>query len=347
MNDLLVFAGHNTLVALVFALFVYGLTRRQRNPPLSHVLWILVLLKLVAPPVMCFDWSALRQSGSTAMRGQITADTVRTARPQTVNPSRPVDWPPARTTTLASATNVTEFDFPASVHLIWNRGRVILLWFWLGGAGLCALVAATRIVRFERLLQDKLPVSERLQRIAHEVADKLGVRRVPAVRCVECALVPLIWCAGRRATIVLPLRLMRQVDDQSSALILAHELAHLRRRDHWVRGLELIVLTVYWWNPLVWLILRQIHQAEDLCCDGWVRSVFPEFTKRYAEVVLKTAESLNARQVGAQWLPASPFLQSLSLKIRNCKPHLSAFHERYVPPKLFAERIGQQCGLRE
>ena len=47
MNNLFVFAAHNTVVAFVFALFVYGLTRVWRNPPVAHVLWVLVLLKLV------------------------------------------------------------------------------------------------------------------------------------------------------------------------------------------------------------------------------------------------------------------------------------------------------------
>ena len=40
MNNLFVFAAHNTVVALVFALFVYGLTRVWRNPPVAHVLWL-------------------------------------------------------------------------------------------------------------------------------------------------------------------------------------------------------------------------------------------------------------------------------------------------------------------
>ena len=98
-------------------------------------------------------------------------------------------------------------------------------------------------------------------------------------------------------------------------MILAHELAHLRRRDHWVRAVELIVSTIYWWNPLVWVIRRQIHQAEDLCCDAWVRWAFPDCTKRYAEVVLKTAESLNASQVSTaaaagQSVSAFPFTES-------------------------------------
>ena len=316
MNDVFVFAGHNTLVAIVLALFVYGLTRDRRNPPLSHVLWLLVLVKLVTPPVLCFEWPALRLPGPTAAPGQIIADLgqIESARADT-HPFF-ADRPLVRTTVQSSAVSLSERDFGTSVHFFWNRGRLVLLWFWLGGSGLCALVAVTRISLFERHLQGTLPASERLQRLALQVAGKLGVGRVPCVRYVDCALVPFLWCAGRRATIVLPLRLMRQLDDQSSELILAHELAHLRRRDHWVRALELIVLTVYWWNPLAWLIRRQIHQAEDLCCDAWVRSVFPGRTKRYAEVVLKTAESLNARQVRVRWLPASPFLQSLSLKAR-------------------------------
>ncbi len=48
MGDLLVLAAHNTAVALVMALFVYALARVWRNPPVIHLLWLVVLLKLVA-----------------------------------------------------------------------------------------------------------------------------------------------------------------------------------------------------------------------------------------------------------------------------------------------------------
>jgi len=128
--------------------------------------------------------------------------------------------------------------------------------------------------------------------------------------------VPLLWWAGGRPTIVLPTKLFQQLDDTEAALILAHELAHLRRRDHWVRAIEMVVSIAYWWNPLAWAIRRQIHQAEDLCCDAWVRWAFPDCTKRYAEVLLKTAELLNVSGVGPRLIPASPFLNSHSLKAR-------------------------------
>jgi len=50
VNALLLLAAQNTLVALLLAFLVYGLTRVWRIPPLAHLLWLLVLLKLVAPP---------------------------------------------------------------------------------------------------------------------------------------------------------------------------------------------------------------------------------------------------------------------------------------------------------
>jgi beta-lactamase regulating signal transducer with metallopeptidase domain len=265
---------------------------------------------------MSVDWSAFLPSGSTLARSRVIADVPRIEEKNAVITPRFVDLPTARASAPATVKKVMEDDSAASIQLFWHLARPFLLWCWLGGAALCALVATMRIVRFERLLRDTLPAPERLQRLAFEIAGKLGVRRVPDIRFVDCAEVPLLWCAARRPKIVLPMRLLRQLDDQQAAMILAHELAHLRRRNHWVRAVELIVSSVYWWNPLVWMVRRKLHQAEDLCCDAWVRWAFPGCTRRYAEVVLKTAESLSASRVGARLLPASQFLNSFSLKAR-------------------------------
>ena len=315
MNDVFLFAAHNTVVAFLFALFVYGLTRVWRNPPVAHVLWLLVLLKLVAPPVLPIGWSPLPRLDSVLGPDQSFTDAPRMEGQGAEGRAGLANRSTARATGHASVSSVKNRDRAAIVRAIWSGARPVLLWIWLGGAGLCAMVATIRIVRFERLLRDTLPASERLQRLACDVAGKLGVRRMPALRYVDGAEVPMLWWAGH-PTIVLPMPLVRQLDDEQTAMVLAHELAHLRRRDHWVRAAELIVSTVYWWNPLVWVIRRQIHQAEDLCCDAWVRWAFPDRTKHYAEVVVKTAESLSASQVGARLLPASYFLHSMSLKAR-------------------------------
>ena len=324
MNVLLFFAAHNALAALALALIVYPATRAWRNPPAAHLLWLVVLLRLIVPPVIEVDWPAGRLPAAPPAPSQtaIIVDMAPSerqkaeARPTVIE--RTAAGRPATASAVAAvpASSQRQPSFAETVGPFWRQAQPGLLWFWGVGAVFCALLAATRIVHFERRLRDTLPAPNCLQRLVARIAARLGLGRAPDVRCAECVEVPLVWWAGGRPTIVLPIGLCRRLDDQRLALILAHEIAHLRRRDHWVRIIELIVSVVYWWNPLVRLIRRELHQAEDLACDAWVRWAFPDYTKCYAETVLETAESLSASQLGAQLFPASPLLRSLPLKVR-------------------------------
>jgi hypothetical protein len=94
--------------------------------------------------------------------------------------------------------------------------------------------------------------------------------------------------------------------------ILAHELAHLRRRDHWVRRLELLVLALYWWHPAVWWARRELHEAEELCCDAWVVATLPGLAEAYAGALVETASFLSrtrcALPVGASGIGQTPSL---------------------------------------
>jgi beta-lactamase regulating signal transducer with metallopeptidase domain len=336
VNGFLLLAAQNTLIALVLACCVYGLTRVWRIPPLAHLLWLLVLVKLVAPPVMPVNLARLVPQRAAAHQEPVTdvlpAEPPRARLSFEAMPEAPVVAQATRpvsksalphTAAMPERPEETEHSTGAAGGFAWatqqttlDLASVLLCYSWLAGTVLCALIAATRIVRFERNLKGTLAAPKRLTNLAHEIARKLNLRHLPDVRLSEDVEVPLLWWAGRQPTIVLPQRLLQHLVDDETALILAHELAHLRRRDHWVRAIETLVSVVYWWNPLVWAVRGQIHRAEDVCCDAWVRWAFPESTKRYAEVVLKTAELINCPGVGPRLLPASPFLGSDSLKAR-------------------------------
>src|SRR5262249_8499358 len=145
-----------------------------------------------------------------------------------------------------------------------------------------------RIIRFDRMIRGALAAPQRWQALVAELAGKLGVRRVPDLRLIDGG-VPMVWWVGHRPIIAFPAGLMGELDDQQSSMVLAHELTHLRRRDHWVRGAELVISVLYWWNPMVGWVRRQLHEAEDLCCDAWVEWAFPDRKKEYAEVLFKAA----------------------------------------------------------
>ena len=92
-----------------------------------------------------------------------------------------------------------------------------------------------------------------------------------------------------RPTILLPEDL--PVGDAQFQLVLAHELAHIRRKDCLRKLLLTVCLCLYWWNPLVWLMVRLANCDLELACDEAVLRVLgPESRKAYALTLLDMAQ---------------------------------------------------------
>ena len=57
------------------------------------------------------------------------------------------------------------------------------------------------------------------------------------------------------------------MDDQNLSHVIAHEQAHIRRKDHWWKPLGFLLLTVYWFNPLMWAAYCLLCRDIELACD--------------------------------------------------------------------------------
>jgi len=158
-------------------------------------------------------------------------------------------------------------------------------------------VAGARIYRFSRLLRYGRVAPRTLQDEACVLAERLGLARCPTVWLVPGRVSPLLWALGQRACLVVPADLLDSLGPQQRATLFAHELAHARRRDHWVRWLEFVVIGLYWWLPVAWWARRQLQQAEEECCDAWVVWTLPAVAKAYAKALLQTVDFLDARPV--------------------------------------------------
>ncbi|MCH7792014.1 MAG: hypothetical protein IID31_07020, partial [Planctomycetes bacterium] len=75
-------------------------------------------------------------------------------------------------------------------------------------------------------------------------------------------------------------------DSAGRRAVLMHELAHLKRRDHYVVWLSQAVSLVYWWHPVVWWACRRIDEEADFACDAWVTSLRPAGRRVYAETLV-------------------------------------------------------------
>lgn len=75
--------------------------------------------------------------------------------------------------------------------------------------------------------------------------------------------------------------------EEQRQYVIAHEKAHLKRRDHWWKPLGFLILTVYWFNPLIWVAYILLCRDIELACDERViKAMGEESKKSYSEALL-------------------------------------------------------------
>lgn len=285
---------------------------RQR-PALIHSLWLLVFLKLVAPPFVGFSvpWpnaeiqtpAAITPSSVSPVQGEET----------------PAGLPHSPPTRSATAGDERALRPPAEPHELETAGaarsnaHAAFPWTlvgatWLLGAGLWWLVAGVRMARFQRSLRHAQPAAPVLQAQVRRLAGRVGLRKIPEVFLLPAPVAPLVWALGRSPRVLLPVALWARLSEEERQTLLVHELAHLRRRDHWVRRLELLALGLYWWHPIAWWAHRKLQDAEEQCCDAWVLWALPNCSGPYAQALVHTLRFVSraALPVGASGIGQVP-----------------------------------------
>ena len=77
------------------------------------------------------------------------------------------------------------------------------------------------------------------------------------------------------------------LDQDTMEHVVAHERAHIQRRDHWWKLLAFVLLSVYWFNPLLWLAYLLLCRDIELACDEKVvRGMEPRQRADYSQALL-------------------------------------------------------------
>ena len=88
------------------------------------------------------------------------------------------------------------------------------------------------------------------------------------------------------------------VDRGALAYVIAHEQAHIRRGDHWWKPLGFLLLTVHWFNPLLWLGYILLCRDIELACDEKViREMGSEQRADYTQALVSC--SVSRRSIAA------------------------------------------------
>ena len=88
------------------------------------------------------------------------------------------------------------------------------------------------------------------------------------------------------------------IEGQNLYHVVAHEQAHIRRKDHWWKPLGFLLLTVYWFNPLMWVAYVLLCRDIEIACDEKVIAKL-EAEQRADYTQALVACSVNRRMISA------------------------------------------------
>ena len=275
MNEILRVLLQNTLIvaALIPLVWCIGRWRRCR-PAEQNLLWLALMMKLVLPPFWTLEVSvpaALQPNASfpIALQG-----------PAVQGRSDPRDYAQSR----LDDSQTAERDFQWSSGFFAAFGTYIA-WIWLGGAVFSSWVMGRRIVRELDLIRHGKPAPAELVQCVDDAARGMQLRHV-SVRMVEALASPVVlwWW---RPVLLWPASIMEEPDRRRIASLVMHELAHLRRGDHLVAWLEMIVAVVHWWNPVFWLVRRQLRETRESACDATALQISGQSPQEYIEMLME------------------------------------------------------------
>ena len=278
MTDILIQIGASKLVvSAVLAGLAWLVQRRFAHPAVTHPLWLLVLVALLLPAVVSIPVLP-GESGAT----RVIADGAALAgEPKALSP---VHNP---------GHNLAAPGTPFSTWIAENA-RAGLAIAWLVVTALLLGWTLVRTLRFRRwLARTSRPAPQELRVEVAEIGRRLNLARMPEVRITTARLSPLVCWIGGRVRLVIPSFLLASLDRRELRAVLAHELAHVRRRDHLVRWIEWLACSVFWWNPVAWWARRELRAAEEASCDALGVAATMSTPRAYAESLLHVLEVMS------------------------------------------------------
>jgi beta-lactamase regulating signal transducer with metallopeptidase domain len=284
MMDLLLEAGYSNLcISSALAMVAWTVQSKAKRPQLAYFLWLLVLVKLIIPPLLVIPMIDI-PGLPTIPPSSVSSEPLSAANLSNLPGSALIASPDR----LESDSFQTE---AATQGFIQFKSRLAL--FWLIGSLGVVFWSLWRVYRFNGLLKlasESAPAE--LQLMASGIGQSLGLKAKPKILATSAKLSPMVWWIGGRVRIIFPTGLISKMDAKQLRWAMAHELAHVRRGDHWVRWLEWLACAIFWWNPVAWWARRNLRLNEEVCCDALVLSSLKPNRHCYANALLAVVESI-------------------------------------------------------
>jgi len=262
----------STLFALVVALLALAL----RNYPARarYWLWMAASAKFLIPFFLLIAAGSHFARVTHATPARTNSYFAIAAMSQPFTDTSVLDSPVAP----QPASPHQRFTWPAALVTLWFLGLSAVLTSWF--------IQWRRISNFRR---QAVPLHEgRVVEILRRIEQLAHITRPIAVLSSRGSMEPGVF-GVLRPVLLWPESILPHLDDAHLEGVLAHEAAHVRRRDNLTSLLHMLVEAIFWFHPLVWWMESQLVKERERACDEEVLLLCRQ-PQAYAESILKVCE---------------------------------------------------------
>ncbi len=247
------------IAAIVLA---YALLRwLVRSPAGRHAGGLIALIASLVWPVTNFVRTGQVSEYRPAFAGQVSRPSKATNDPVTKTgaPREPVSRAIIERVPR-TASRIVSSHLPRSV-----LPYAAMLWM-LGVAGLSLrhVLALWSLHRLRTRGVESVPAT--VVQTFDQARQRLGLHRAVRLLASTRAAVPMV-VGTFKPVVLLPVSVLSGLPMPQIEALIAHELAHLRRRDDLLKLLQCAIDTLLFYHPAVWWLSRRVGEDRELCCD--------------------------------------------------------------------------------
>ena len=189
------------------------------------------------------------------------------------------------------------------IDAFWAVGVLVLAARGVGGWW---LIRRLRLSAMEQ-------VPEAVNAAFERIADALGLRKTVLLR-ISSAIAGPVTVGALRSMVLLPVSAVTLLGPEEIEVVLAHELAHVRRADFLWNLAQTAIETLFFFHPAVWWISGRVRHERELCCDDLALKICPNPVV-YASALFHLEEHRSRQMRLAMALDGNQSPQTLRMRI--------------------------------
>ena len=268
------------------------LALRRASASTRHAVWAIALLSALILPIA----STFLPEVALPVLPENTLDAaiplVAAGHPHFKPPGVPDDSRKGTSAVILAGTAKSDKGGAASDEdALFYIKQHTFLFLWVAGASVVLLRLLLGSLTIRRLRRHSLPLEgPGWADIIDDLRFLLALKRPVTLRMSTQTIPPMTW--GIFRPVVLLPATAAEWPESRRRLVLAHELAHVKRKDGIVQILLQAVCSLYWFNPIVWYAARRLRIERECACDNQVLKLGAD-ADDYADHLLQVARTLN------------------------------------------------------